>query len=78
MVCIQRSVNPYEIEWIATQWLHYKGSLQATRGASSACKVFGKKELLRKKAIQDGEKQRLRDAENERQQEVQKLEQMRL
>jgi len=40
--------------------------------------VFGKKELLRKKAIKDGEKQRLRDTENERQQEVQKLEQMRL
>ena len=75
MVCIQRSFNPYEIVWRATQCSHYKRPLQATRGV---CKVFGKKELLRKKAIQDGEKQRLRDAEKERQQEAQKLEQMRL
>ena len=37
-----------------------------------------KKELLRTKAIQDGEKQRLRDGEKERQQEAQKLEQRRL
>ena len=55
--------------------------IQATREAD---KAYGKKlsnekeELLRKKAIQDGEKQRLRDREKERQQEAQKLEQRRL
>ena len=42
-----------------------------------AHKAYGKRlsnekeELLRKKAIQDGEKQRLRDREKERQQEAQ-------
>ena len=55
--------------------------LQATRKAH---KAYGKRlmnekeELLRTKAIQDGEKQRLRDGEKERQQEAQKLEQRRL
>ena len=55
--------------------------LQATREAH---KAYGKgssmsrKELLCKKAIQDGEKQRLRDGEKERRQEAQKLEQRRL
>ena len=48
--------------------------LQATREAH---KAYGKRlsnekeELLRKKAIQDGEKQRLRDRGKERQQEAQ-------
>lgn len=37
-----------------------------------------KEELLRKKAIQDKEKQRLTDGERERQQEAQKLEERRL
>ena len=53
--------------------------LQATRKAH---KAYGKirlmnekKELLRTKAIQDGEKQRLREGEKERQQEARKLEQ---
>ena len=41
-------------------------------------RLFSEKELLCKKAIQDGEKQRLRDGEKERQQEAQKLEQRRL
>lgn len=56
--------------------------LQATREAH---KAYGKKalknekeELLRKKAIQDKEKQRLTDGERERQQEAQKLEERRL
>ena len=55
--------------------------LQATREAHKAYEKRlsnEKEELLKKKAIQDGEKQRLRDGEKERQQEAQKLEQRRL
>ena len=49
--------------------------LQATKEAHKAYgkRLSDEKELLRKKAIQDGEKQRLRDAEKERQQEAEKL-----
>ena len=55
--------------------------LQATREAHKAYGkrlLYEKEELLRKKAIQDGEKQRPREREKEIQQEAQKLEQRRL
>ena len=41
-------------------------------------RLSNEKELLRKKAIQDKEKQRLTDGERERTQEAQKLEERRL
>ena len=57
---------------------HTLFTLQGNLFKAYGKRVLNEKDLLSKKTIQDGEKQRLREGEKKRQQEAQKLEQRRL
>ena len=65
--------------WRATECSDHKTSFSSVkRGRVHAKGCDEKEELVRKRSVQDAERQKLRDAENEKEREAEKLEQSRL